>query len=254
MMTRGLGCRRDTHDHRDRLALSRVAQLPQESRLWERVPRSRDQGQTSSCVGHGVVGALELYRILSGKPDIPLSPVHCYDLARLADMMPGEQLTDDGAMIRSGMKVVSALGVCPEAELPLDPLRINARPPLAVDISGVTLADTPYERLTDVPSILGALVDGPVVVGLNVTQRYMDHMGNDPIPAPDSTDTFLGGHCIYLAGFRSGGAEIFQQGQWGPSWGFDYQNAAGQRIYSAAWLDAGWLSSQAVGDAWRFHP
>lgn len=259
MPHRFLGYKPDKHDPRDKIAVRRragIQQLPAESRLWMQIPRSRDQGATSSCTGHGGVGGLELHRVLTGKPDIALSPAHLYANARLSDMLGGEALTDDGAYVRSTMRVAKNLGVARESAWPLSVATINDRPSELADESGLVTADADYQRVegTDqilLENLLDALVDGPVVTGMQVTQRFMDHIGDGVLEAPGPTEQYVGGHCTYFAGYRNNGLELFLANSWA-DWGFDFVNTAGHTVHSGAWVSCRWVTSPGFGDAWIY--
>ncbi|HMI91693.1 MAG TPA: hypothetical protein VK509_10045, partial [Polyangiales bacterium] len=76
----------DPFDARDRTlarrpGLTRVAEV----RMDHLVTRIRNQGQTSSCVGHACVTGVELLHALEGRPVPNLSPAHAYWLGRAQD-------------------------------------------------------------------------------------------------------------------------------------------------------------------------
>lgn len=257
MTVRRYGYIKDRADVRDRLMALRPsgAPLPNESDLWLRVPRWRDQGNTGSCVGHGVVGALELQRIIDGSTDVALSPAHCYCNARLIGLLPGEHLMDTGAMIRDGMKGAANLGVCEEALWPLSEATIDQRPSAADDEKGVIVADHPYERIAGfgealLQNVLHALTTGPVVIGFDVPQSFEDYQGG-VWAGPQPGEQSLGGHCTTLTGYRNGGAQLRLQNSWS-EWGEAYTNAAGVTIESAMWVDASFITGPYFVDAWTF--
>jgi hypothetical protein len=252
MTVRKYGWLPDLPDPRDRMLAPRpgTLPLPSESDIWKLVPRSRDQGQTGSCVGHGVVGALELERILIGDDDLPLSPRHCYTNARLLDMLPGEALLDNGAMVRSGMRVAHDLGVAGEVAYPLSESTIDDRPDAVADEGGLVFADVPYERVIGLDATLHALTNGAVVIGFDVPESFEAYSGG--VWKPALGERMLGGHCVYLAGYRNGGAELMLLNSWGPGWGINFVNDNGEMIHSAMWVDASFVNSAYFGDAWAF--
>lgn len=240
----GLGWRPDPHDPRDQLFGAERgvgAPLPRESRLYERVPRWRDQGRTNSCVGHAVVAALELRRLVDGAPDVPLSPAHAYWLARALN---GFQYEDGGAFIRSGIRAGVKLGFAREDLCPLEEARINERPNAGADADGITKTIAVYERIVAtgdarIEAALLALADDcPIVAGKIVTRSYVEHRGSGVLPPPRLGDVELGGHATIIAGHRTelgGSYSLAEAGSW-LGWGV----APGQ---SLGWVAAEWLHS-----------
>lgn len=237
---RNWGYRPDPADERDRMH----APKPGVTRITERrmdllVRRIHDQLSSSSCVGHGVASSIVLAYALAQR-DIPdLSPMHAYWLARAQD---GFQHEDAGAYIRSCIRAVRKVGCCGMTEWPLNMDLINARPPMSAEMSGIRFADLSYERVTGgSEGVLDALQAGhPVVFGTQVGYVFMDHVGDDTIPAPRPGEVMLGGHCVYAAGLDRGGERVRIVNSWGTSWadkGF-------------AWIEREWFDLSATQDCW----
>ena len=240
MTLRSYGYLPDPADARDR----GFAAKPGLTRITERrmdllVRKVRNQLQSSSCVGHGVGSGVELRCALDQQPVPNLSPMHAYWLGRAQD---GFQHEDAGAYIRSAIRAVRKVGVCGETDWPLDMERINERPPMSAEMSGIRFADLAYERVTGgAERVLDALQLGaPVVLGTLVGNVFADHFGDDTIPAPGPREVMLGGHCVLACGFDRGGERVRILNSWGTGWGSG----------GFAWLEAAWFDLPATQDMW----
>ncbi len=241
---RRFGYRADPPDTRDRAR----ARRPGATRITERrmdllVSRIRDQGATSSCVGHACVAGVELLYALQAQPVPRLSPAHAYWLARDQDDIADE---DEGAHIRSCVRALRKVGCCGEGEWPLKRDTINVRPPMSAEMSGIRFADLRYERVQfGAEAVLDALQDGcPVVVGLQVGNVFVDHYGDDTIPAPSAREVMLGGHAVLACAFDRSGERIRIANSWSTTWGDQ----------GFAWLEAAWFDRPTTGDAWALVP
>lgn len=241
-MTPGLGYIPDREDPRDRVYRAhrdRPIALPRDSHMWERIPRWRDQEQTSSCVGHGGVGAFELLRVVCGLLDIPLSVLDAYRKAQMYGGLEG----DVGAHIRDLIRAMVKIGICSEQAWPFDVSRVTERPPIEADIEGVTRTLVDYERITETgeareTAVLHALADKcPIVDGKQLTDAYFRHAGTNALSPPKAGETDAGGHCTYLAGYRTelgGSKSIFEANSW--PWGI-----RSRAIPAGGWVDIGWV-------------
>jgi len=89
----------------------RLFNLPKEVDLRAGIDTIYDQGQTSSCVAHGIVAAFKYQRAKQGKSDLMPSRLFLYYNARKKRGWEGE---DSGCMIRDGIKVSNKFGICKE--------------------------------------------------------------------------------------------------------------------------------------------
>jgi C1A family cysteine protease len=241
---RRFGWRPNPPDTRDRLHARRHGMVRAEGRRFDGlIDHVRDQGNTSSCVGHACVGALELLYALEQRPISPRSPMHAYWSARARDKFQHE---DAGAYIRSCLKVLRKRGVCSEATLPLDdrdPQRggtINARPPQAADNEAVTFADFSFEAVQGgAEGTIDTLQNGkPVVIGGDVTTAFVFCSSDETIPAPKPGDVRQGGHAWVLVGFDRHGERVLGWNSWGSTYGFG----------GLMWLDAEWCEDSNSSD------
>lgn len=235
---RAFGWRKQPDDPRDRVHARQGLVRTSERRLDTLIGHVRDQGNTSSCVGHACVAALELLYAVAGRPIAPRSPDHAYYVAREVD---GFQREDGGAYIRSCFKAGRRVGFCSEARLPLRSAEhINERPPQEAENEGIVLADFAYERITGgTEAVLDALQSGhPVVMGANVTSTFVACSSSATIPAPKQGDVRRGGHAFLLCGYDGFGARIRMLNSWSRGWGDD----------GFAWLDPRWCSESEASD------
>jgi hypothetical protein len=129
---RSLGYKADEEDPRDfhagMLLGARRKALPLEMSLEEHIPGIFDQGATSSCVGHGIFGAVETRLAKMGMKRTAgqrASRMGIYTLARaLGRASASETLQDEGSFPRRAMKAVKDLGVPTEQSWPFDPTLI----------------------------------------------------------------------------------------------------------------------------------
>ena len=244
LTARHFGYRPDPHDPRDRLHAGRTGMTRLQERRMDRLCGPvRDQGPTSSCVGHACVEAVELLFALEGQGGLRLSPAHAYWLARAQDHFEHE---DAGAFIRSCIKALRAVGCCGQTGWPLDPARINERPPMHEEMSGVKYADLTYERVTGgSEGVLDAIQMGrPVVFGTQVGNVFVDHFGDSTIPAPGPSEVLLGGHAVLACAFADFGARVRIQNSWSPMWGDQ----------GFAWISRDWFDSPLTSDVWCLVP
>lgn len=243
-LVRRLGYLPDPADPRDRMHAPR----PGMTRITERrmdllVGHIRDQGQTASCVGQASVAGIELVQALEQQPVPRLSAAHAYWLARAQD---GIQTEDEGSYIRSCVKALRKVGCCGETDWPLDPARINERPGLTAEMSGIRFADITYQRVGGgAEGLLDALQLGhPVVFGTNVGNAFMYWTGDDTLPAPKPTEVMLGGHAMLAAGFDRSGERVRVVNSWGRGYGDN----------GFLWMSRDWFDLPATNDLWALVP
>lgn len=217
---RHFGWKKDRHDaHARTFARSPGLTRLESVRYDALIPKIRDQGPTSSCVGHACVNALELMAAIEGNPVPRLSPAHAYWLARAQD---GFEHEDGGAFISSCVKALRQVGCCDEGEWPLDPARINVRPSLQAEMSGVKFADIESQRIdADPDAVADVLQLGHIpMLGVNVTTPFVFCHDNQPIPAPKPGDVRQGGHAFAVVGFVEYAKYFLIENSWGTSFGF----------------------------------
>jgi C1A family cysteine protease len=224
----------------DAAALPDTVQLPQVPVL--------DQGQEGSCVGHGCAGARETLDAVAGKPLVPLSRAFVYYEARKLEHSTRQ---DAGAEVRDGCKVLSQLGVCPEADFPYKVGGYAKAPPKADLAKSAPYKIATYTRLTNATQVRAALARGhAVVIGISVYQSFEQNVGPDGlIPVPNKRkEQLLGGHCLYQNGYKPNpkkpGKFLFRTPN---SWGED---AWGDR--GCGWMDEDYMDDpELCSDMWE---
>lgn len=193
--------------------------LPESIDLRSYCSPVEDQGQLGSCTAQALVGALEF---LEGKDCVSFS-----DLSRLfiyynERKVEGRINSDSGAMIRTGIKVLKSLGVCPEADWPYDITQFAVKPTIACYTEALNRQITSYERLVTVQEMKSCLAEGfPFVFGFTVYEsfesRQVAKTGVVPMPALD--ERTLGGHAVLGVGYDDSKNWFIVRNSWSSDWG-----------------------------------
>ncbi len=207
---------KDQRDHNHLLSFGQPADLVEIAYKHWRAPPALDQGQTSSCVGHGVHQLLKCSPIRNVK-NIP-DPYWIYHEAQLIDEYPGEDPEILGTSLRAGIKVIQRRGYVQS-----------------------------YKWAFDLRSACNhVLTTGPLLLGLG-WRTGMFKTDRDGLIRP--TGRLEGGHCILMTGVnmvekladgRRGAATILNH--WGQDWG----NKGRAKI---ALDDLKWLLEEDSGEA-----
>ncbi len=218
----GLGyqpCGVDSRDLACSTLLERVGfaygTLPEQIDLWDARFPIFDQGSVGSCAGCSTAQGLRVAFAVDGRDVPPLSPLFLYYNGRRADRPGDKAVTDSGTTLRSVMKQLMHLGVCPESQWPLTSSHA-ARPSwlayrAAADYRGLR----GYYRVVDVEEIRRALAARrPVVIGLNVDKAFLDADGPSYV---DDTAGGAGGHAMLLTGYDKRG-RFHLVNSWGEQW------------------------------------
>jgi C1A family cysteine protease len=201
------------------------------------------QGQIGSCVGNGVVGALEFLQIRNGKPFVDLSRMFVYYNARLMSRM---QDRDEGAYIHMAFGTLSSLGTCAEEKWPYDTSKVFIRP------SWGSYRDAYVNKIDSYYSIGGSgqaqknyiisalQASHPIVFGMTVDKDYMAYRGGPPVAMPKSVRAGAGGHCQVIVGYDLGRELWLVRNSWGTWWGDD----------GYAWVPFKYLDESSANSFW----
>ena len=160
------GWRRDQPDARDRLyaAIARPPKhLPARVDLRPWCPAVECQGTIGSCTAHALTANLEFLARRSGRRLRHLSRLFVYYNARVLE---GTAATDDGAMIRNGVKTLAKLGVCAETFWPYRIRRFARKPPTHCYVRAAEHQVTSYHRIRGLAEMRQCLAEGfPMQLG-----------------------------------------------------------------------------------------
>lgn len=155
-------------------------------------------------------------------PPVPLSRAFIYYEAR---MLEGTENEDSGARVRDGCKVLQTIGVCTEDLFPYTPGHFRDVPPDLDIAAAAQYKIATYTRLNSSDEARAALAAKmSVVIGIAVYESFERAIGPDGrVPLPRPAETLLGGHCLYLRGYRpdpaNAGMFLFDMvNSWGPEW------------------------------------
>jgi hypothetical protein len=228
-----------------------ISSLPNEAMgLAEAMGPFRDQGQSASCVGHGITRGADTRLRFIGAPGPYGSPRAVYTLSNeLLRINKHDRLRDEGTYARTAMQVCADFGVPPEDAWPLwkeDGSGIydvtqEVPPDVQQRASAWKLKEqfTVYESgQARIERCCDALAKGfPLPCAATVDGVFESHAGQDVIPAPEPGAT--DGHMLCLVGYRtnaSGRKEFILSNSW-LDWGFDLSPT----IRGVAWVDEAWV-------------
>ncbi len=191
----------------------------------------RDQGAEGACSGFGETGQYQVARAVGGYPEpgMLFSPQFLYYLEGLQEGHPGQ---DTGAVPTDGLAILQHIGVAPED---LDPYVVGQiKPPSKQAMAAAgkyrIKSWSPVSRIssstfrTSLMPVLQLLAQrGPLNIAIAVYQSFED-AANGIIPMPGPDDPLLGGHDMYLVGYRDdptfpGGGCVTAANSWGKGWG-----------------------------------
>jgi C1A family cysteine protease len=191
-----------------------------------------DQGQLESCAANA--GAL-YRRFLAQRfysrsaPDEPLSRLFLYYQSR-ALLNPDDVKNNTGIDLRSTLKVLHKIGICPNVDDPYDPAKFAD--PHVNDSQENLKGASPYKiggyhRVRDVDTAKACLVCGyAVLIGMDVYPGFESVKSDKPdVPLPPPDQQPIGRHAMVLHGYDNShnkrlGAFIAQN-SWGMEWGLN---------------------------------
>jgi hypothetical protein len=253
------------------------ARFPEEARLPEELDLSAlgsgigDQGQTSSCTGWAMKGAMEIAARSAGLGGLDISARFLYANGRLKRdagkrSLRGEErpvLEDGGATLFWVAEMVTSLGWATEADVPSSSAGlVNRIPSWDAYVAARARKQQPEailrvraegaQRLRQVDR---ALANGcPVVFGTAVSQAFMDCAPSEEpsvfgVPMPDRVE---GRHAMVVVGRRVDpvwGPIYLLRNSWGPTWGGNTPSPGTEPApMGHAWVVASWLTAPETDD------
>lgn len=192
-----------------------------ESWTWavtDAMPRPRDQGPTSSCVGQALAASIEMRSAIQGHRVVP-SAKAIYDIARMMDAR-GSALVDAGSQPSRAIEGTKEYGLVSESRWPFSVADIDVAPPLDVFHAGCDAMLGQHYRVTPgrgaAQAIREALVKGYIpVFAMTVDEAYDQYDGSDIYRVPSGRS--LGRHMQAIVGYLGETFEVLNS--WGASWG-----------------------------------
>jgi C1A family cysteine protease len=185
----------------------------------------RDQGQLGSCTGFSIaVGLREFLLIKLGLPLVPLSPLFIYYEERFTEHTVHQ---DAGAQPRDGLRALTKIGVCPEADDPYNIAVFTHKPSNEAVHAAANFKIAAYHRLKTLRDVQTALAGGSgVVMGFKVYESFeSDSVAKDgKMPMPGANEASIGGHAVFIAGYQTdpaieGGGYLIVKNSWSTAWG-----------------------------------
>jgi C1A family cysteine protease len=194
--------------------------LPRDVDLRPRISTIFDQGPVGSCTANAISSAMKFVDAAQGESDVTPSRLFIYYAEREAEGSAG---VDEGAMIRTGIKCVASVGVCPEEEWPYDVDKVLVKPDERCYQDALKERALWYGRVgSGVRAMRSALASGfPVVFGCSV---YDSFESNDValtglVPMPEEGERPVGAHAMLCVGYDNDQQLFIVQNSWGADWG-----------------------------------
>jgi len=216
------GWLRDLPDRRDHsyMALTAPAKLPSRVDLRSSCPEIYNQGQLGSCTANAIGAAVQFERNRQKLEDFIPSRLFIYFNERVKEHTIH---SDSGAQIRDGIKVVAALGACPEQEWPYIIDRFTVRPPKKCYDDALKDRAVEYSRISqNLDSMKSCLSEGfPFVFGFSVYESFegQDVAASGVMNLPSQTEKMLGGHAVMAVGYDDSQQRFIIRNSWGSGWG-----------------------------------
>jgi C1A family cysteine protease len=206
----------------------------------------KNQKDLGACTGFTFAGFRELLlrKQFENEPsadyisnDEILSPLYVYYKEREEEGTIG---ADEGASLRTGCKVLTKYGVCPEREYPYAPKDYQKKPDISDDNDAQHFRTATYHRLRTLEDMKVCLLHGyPVAIGFRIYPSFdVDERGVMTLPSPTEVDE--GGHAVLVVGFDDSRNVLIVRNSWGDDWG-DNGNF---------YMPYGFVTPKNIFDAW----
>ena len=195
--------------------------LPLKADLRKECPHIYDQGQLGSCTANAIGAAFEFGLLKQNKSrDFMPSRLFIYYNERV---MEHSVNSDNGAMIRDGIKTVNKQGVCPEKHWPYDINRFADKPSPSCYAEALNHQVLSYSRVSrNLLQMKGCLADGyPFVLGFTVYESFESATAakTGRVNMPKKNESQVGGHAVLAVGFDDKTRRFIVRNSWGTSWG-----------------------------------
>lgn len=188
-----------------------------------------DQDGFNSCVANAVVAAFMWLMQKQTNTSWIGSRMFVYKLAREMDHIVG----DNGATVRSGMKVLGKHGLPPETLWEYIAEHIDEKPPQSVIDEAKKARATNYYRVNvrqtaydkTLIAIKTAVQEFPVAFGSIIWDSFSGVGTDGKIPLPSLNEGPAGGHALLILGYddnieiQNEKGALLLQNSWGEAWG-----------------------------------
>jgi C1A family cysteine protease len=188
-------------------------------------PPCYDQGDNNSCTGTSVGGAFHYLSKAQGLYDFEPSRMFIYYNAREYEQNIDQ---DDGAELRSAIKVVNKLGVPDERDWPSTQDHIRAKPPqeiydkadktLLMQYAAISDNAAPDDKKRRILSCFTHRI--PIIFGFMVFKAFNSARvaKTGIVPDPKGSESAIGGHAVVLVGYNPATRLFKFRNSWG-DWG-----------------------------------
>jgi C1A family cysteine protease len=225
--SRKYGWKRQLPDFRDKKykverqdPLPASADLSKDLKGWQ---EAYSQGNLGSCTANAIGRAMDIVRLLQGNEPILPSRLFIYFNERAVE---GSILSDAGACIRDGIKLVARLGACQETEWPYDIAKFKDVPGFMCYIHAIQFQALEYRSIdnTSLYDLKHCIADGrPFVYGFSVYDSFESDIvaktGIVPMPKPD--ENCLGGHAVCCYSYSDDDQTFTTINSWGKDFGLN---------------------------------
>ena len=214
--------KKDTVDPRDYIFTSAMTkeELPGRVDMRAKMPPVVDQSKLGSCTANAIVSGLRQFLEIKNKaPNVVLSRLFLYWHERQLEGTLGK---DEGAEIRTGMKLLKNMGVCPEKDFPYVISTYNDPPSKEAQDNAEAYKIEEYSRVENLDMVKAALAEGyPVVFGYSVYSSFKSEEATQTgrIPLPQEGEQLLGGHAVLAVGYDDFTEVVICRNSWGSKWG-----------------------------------
>jgi len=212
----------DQRDFQYAAAPATIKKLPTSVDLRKVCPPVYDQGNLGSCTANAIGGAIQFELIKQKAPVFMPSRLFIYYNERVIEHTVN---SDNGAMIRDGIKTVNKQGVCSENLWPYNTSEFTQKPSTACYTEALKHQVLSYQRVTQtVDQMKGCLAEGyPFVFGFTVYESFESSSvaKTGVLNMPKKTEKTIGGHAVVAVGFDDKSKRFIVRNSWGDSWGLN---------------------------------
>lgn len=203
-----------------------VASLPTSVDLRLLCPPVYDQRQIGSCTANGSAALFQFVSMKEGLTRHLGAAMPSRRFIYHKEMMyEGDCNGDNGAQVRTGLKVLATVGVCSEADYPYsDNVQDYIKPiPNAIFAKAWWNKAITYLALDqDLTQMKTCLAAGyPFVFGFTVYDSFESQAvaNTGAVPMPKPNESVLGGHCVVAVGYDDSNSRFIIRNSWSDSWG-----------------------------------